>query len=198
MGLGEFGVMGVSAGAKFVLATVLEVPERVFGATLVSSFGPSDDPALRQAALRIRLMLGLYRHLPAVSSVATAATGFLLRHATRSILRAGTVFVPRSERDMLAGSEAFDMTVDTLHAAVKQGSHGVDEEFRLLLAPWNLPLGEIRRPVTIWHGNRDVVAPMGMAEHLADAIPGSVLHRVPGMGHLSLLAMHASEIMSSV
>ena len=99
---------------------------------------------------------------------------------------------------MLAASDAFDTTADVLRAAACQGPMGIDEEFRLLLAPWNLPLGEIRRPVTIWHGNRDVVAPMAMAENLAAAIPGSKLHRVPGMGHLSLLAVHASEIMAKV
>ena len=197
MGLAEFGLQGVSAGAKYVLATVLEVPERVTGATLVSSFGAADDPALRQAALRIRLALGLYRDLPALGRLATAATGFLLRHATAPFLRASMIFVPQSEREMLAASDAFDTTADVLRAAACQGAAGIDEEFRLLLAPWNLPLGDIRRPVTLWHGNRDVVAPMAMAENLAAAIPGSVLHRVPGLGHLSLLAVHASEIMST-
>ena len=149
MGFAQFGLQGVSAGVKYALATVLEVPERVTGVSLVSSFGPADDPALQQAAARIRLSLALYRRTPALGSTVTTTTAFLLRHAARGFLRATSVFIPKSEREMLAASDAFDTTADVLRAAACQGPMGIDEEFRLLLAPWNLPLGEIRRPVTI-------------------------------------------------
>ena len=46
------------------------------------------------------------------------------------------------------------------------------------------PLSSITAPTSIVHGDQDPVYPLGHAEALAEAIPGAVLHVVPGMGHV--------------
>jgi pimeloyl-ACP methyl ester carboxylesterase len=46
------------------------------------------------------------------------------------------------------------------------------------------PLSSITAPTSIVHGDQDPVYPLGHGEALAAAIPGAVLHVVPGMGHV--------------
>jgi len=46
------------------------------------------------------------------------------------------------------------------------------------------PLSSITAPTTIVHGDQDPVYPVPHGEALAAAIPGAVLHVVPGMGHV--------------
>jgi pimeloyl-ACP methyl ester carboxylesterase len=46
------------------------------------------------------------------------------------------------------------------------------------------PLSSITAPTTVVHGDQDPVYPLGHGEALAAAIPGAVLHVVPGMGHV--------------
>jgi pimeloyl-ACP methyl ester carboxylesterase len=46
------------------------------------------------------------------------------------------------------------------------------------------PLSSITAPTSIVHGDQDPVFPLGHGEALAAAIPGAVLHVVPGMGHV--------------
>ena len=46
------------------------------------------------------------------------------------------------------------------------------------------PLSSITAPASIVHGDQDPVYPLGHGEALAAAIPGAVLHVVPGMGHV--------------
>ncbi|MEV4476223.1 alpha/beta fold hydrolase [Nonomuraea salmonea] len=46
------------------------------------------------------------------------------------------------------------------------------------------PLSSITAPTSIVHGDRDPLYPLAHAEALAAAIPGAVLHVVPGMGHV--------------
>ncbi|WP_305784074.1 alpha/beta fold hydrolase [Symbioplanes lichenis] len=46
------------------------------------------------------------------------------------------------------------------------------------------PLSSITAPATIVHGDHYPVFPLPHAEALAAAIPGAVLHVVPGMGHV--------------
>ncbi|WP_433305824.1 alpha/beta fold hydrolase [Actinoplanes sp. CA-030573] len=45
------------------------------------------------------------------------------------------------------------------------------------------PLSSITAPTSIVHGDQDPFYPVGHARALAAAIPGAVLHVVPGMGH---------------
>jgi pimeloyl-ACP methyl ester carboxylesterase len=45
------------------------------------------------------------------------------------------------------------------------------------------PLSSITAPTSIVHGDHDPVFPLAHGEALAAAIPGAVLHVVPGMGH---------------
>lgn len=46
------------------------------------------------------------------------------------------------------------------------------------------PLSSITAPTSVVHGDQDPVYPLGHGEALAAAIPGAVLHVVPGMGHV--------------
>jgi pimeloyl-ACP methyl ester carboxylesterase len=46
------------------------------------------------------------------------------------------------------------------------------------------PLSSITAPISIVHGDQDPVFPLGHGAALAAAIPGAVLHVVPGMGHV--------------
>jgi pimeloyl-ACP methyl ester carboxylesterase len=46
------------------------------------------------------------------------------------------------------------------------------------------PLSSIAAPTSIVHGDQDPVYPLAHGEALAAAIPGAVLHVVPGMGHV--------------
>ena len=46
------------------------------------------------------------------------------------------------------------------------------------------PLSSITAPTAIVHGDQDPVFPLAHGEALAAAIPGAVLHVVPGMGHV--------------
>jgi pimeloyl-ACP methyl ester carboxylesterase len=46
------------------------------------------------------------------------------------------------------------------------------------------PLSSITAPTAVVHGDQDPVYPLGHGEAVAAAIPGAVLHVVPGMGHV--------------
>jgi proline iminopeptidase len=46
--------------------------------------------------------------------------------------------------------------------------------------PW---LRRLAVPTTVIHGRADPLLPVACGEHLAQVIPGAVLHRIEGMGH---------------
>ena len=198
LGIGHFGVMGVSAGAKYALALALAVPERVTGVKLASSFGPVDaSGGLRSTAFRVRMAVALYKHAPLVGDAVSGVMGFALRHNVEALLRVGRHIAPPTERRMLDDEAVRGIAAQVMRASVRDGARGVAQEFRILVRPWNLALDQIQVPVAMWHGEEDVIAPMTMAESLASSIPGSRLHRVPNAGHVSLIVNHADEIIAS-
>lgn len=54
-------------------------------------------------------------------------------------------------------------------------------------------LPKLRQPLTLIHGAGDRLAPIAAARWLADAVPGAVLHEIPGAGHAPFLS-HVRQV----
>jgi pimeloyl-ACP methyl ester carboxylesterase len=198
LGIARFGVLGVSAGAKYALATVLAVPERAAMAVLASAFGEVSTAAqLHNAAFRVKFAVSLYQLAPWLGDQVSAVAGFMVRNSVTALLQVGRHVVPATERRVLADPAVLHTAARVMRCSAASGSKGIAKEFRCITSPWNLPLDQIGVPIALWHGKEDVVAPIAMAEALAARIPGSKLQSVPNAGHVSLLVNHAERILSS-
>jgi pimeloyl-ACP methyl ester carboxylesterase len=60
-----------------------------------------------------------------------------------------------------------------------------------------VPLGQIRVPIEIWHGEDDRLVSPRASRILAAALPGATTHFVPGEGHLPLAGHHAKDALRS-
>ncbi len=60
-----------------------------------------------------------------------------------------------------------------------------------------MPLGQIRVPIQIWHGQDDRLVSPQASRILAGAVPGANTHFVPGEGHLLLAGNHAKDALQS-
>jgi pimeloyl-ACP methyl ester carboxylesterase len=59
----------------------------------------------------------------------------------------------------------------------------VAQDLEIFIADWGFDLGAIKVPVHIWQGDADLSVPAMHATIMLEAIPGSVLHEMPGAGH---------------
>jgi pimeloyl-ACP methyl ester carboxylesterase len=71
------------------------------------------------------------------------------------------------------------------------------QDFGLFAHDWGFRLEDITVPVVVWQADLDVNVPPVHAERQAAAIPGSVLHLVPGEGHL-MVVDHLPEILAEL
>ena len=67
---------------------------------------------------------------------------------------------------------------------MRQGLRGVALDLGIAMRPWGFPLGEIKCPYFIWHGDADHSTPIAMAHFLAEAIPNCKGTFLPGAGHM--------------
>ena len=60
-----------------------------------------------------------------------------------------------------------------------------------------MPLGQIRVPIEIWHGEDDRLVSPRASRILAADLPGATTHFVPGEGHLLMAGNHARNALRS-
>ncbi len=82
--------------------------------------------------------------------------------------------------------------------AMRQGTEGCVQDYRIFGEPWGFALEEIRIPVHIWEGADDRTGPPGYRTFLKHHIPQASVTVVPGEGHLSLLPHQAPAIFASL
>ncbi|RZS90873.1 pimeloyl-ACP methyl ester carboxylesterase [Motilibacter rhizosphaerae] len=180
--LDSAAVAGASLGGMLAQWMGVHAPERVRSLTLVSTSPMGHDPR----ASRARARAGLPPDPddlppPAPEFLAHLAKG--LPPGVESDVELFRVFTgPVRPYDEAA---ARDMLERSLARAGDPAAAANHHQAVWLDAPGLLaPLSSITAPTAVVHGDEDPVYPLRHGEALAAAIPGAVLHVVPGMGHV--------------
>ena len=194
LGIDRFAVMGWSSGGPYAAACAARMEGRVTAAALLSSAVPLDlYGTTRGLSTDDRILLYLVRRAPRLASalmrvtIADASTARLLREVKRTL--------PAVDRAALAAYGSAGGAVGFLKEAMRQGTQGCLQDYRIFGGPWGFALEEIEIPVRIWEGGADHTGPPGYRQYLLRHIPHASVTVVPGEGHLSLLPHHAGDIL---
>ncbi|MGH9030963.1 MAG: alpha/beta fold hydrolase [Acidimicrobiia bacterium] len=193
LGLGRFGLVGVSAGGPHALACAYALGDRLTGTSVASMPGPLDEVPgawqalpehVRPAAERARVdparaVRGVLRYME--PSVAEPA-GFL---------RGGT----GPDRALMAHPGLATMLAADLAEALRSGAAGFADDMVTLWLPWGFPVGAVPRGVRIWHGAHDTRAAPDF-EYLAGALPGATPTIWPDDGHYGVVR-HWDEVLGT-
>lgn len=195
LGLGKFGVFGVSGGAGYVSACARLIPDRLSAALIVSGAGFMDSPEARAglpvmgwvlwwvAARSVRLT-HLLLNLTKPRSLADPAK--IQHQMMRSMLPVDAAVFERPGR-----LEAF---IASGAESMRQGVRGIAWDTHVCARPWDFQLEEICFPVRLLHGEADRNVPVGVARKVAAAIPGCQATFYLDEGHFSTLANHLDEV----
>lgn len=89
------------------------------------------------------------------------------------------------DREVLTGELAEDLVAE-FREGVRGGVEGWLDDERALVSPWGFRVGDVDRPVTLWHGTEDQNVPVAHGRWLAAHVPGVRAHIVEGEGHVSV------------
>jgi pimeloyl-ACP methyl ester carboxylesterase len=205
LGLDRLCVLGHSGGGAHALACAALMPERVLAAATVAGAAPHDAAGLDwlagqeeenvdewQAALAggetLRRLLEDWAaemlgeaEAPA-STDGTESLGSLVSDADRAAITPETAAFAAARRK------------HTLSA----GIWGWFDDDIAETKPWGFELGEIRVPVSIWHGGQDHFVPPAHGAWLADAIPTAEPRFRPDEGHFSLVDTKFGELVDDL
>jgi pimeloyl-ACP methyl ester carboxylesterase len=175
LGIAGFAIAGMSGAGPYLAACAVALPERVRGVALLGVASPLEAPGVRRGMTLRRWLM--YRALP----LAPLATPLFRVLGPRGVQRVMTDDVPACDRAVL--SRVAEPFAAMKREAFRQGPSAYAKELALVARPWGFRLEDIRVPVHLWHGERDVSTPPAMGRHLARAIPGCRAHFVPDEGH---------------
>ena len=193
----RFALIGLSGGAPYALACTRLMPNRITRTAIVSGIGPLDAlnkgssqeeaPAYFLAARRSYWL-------------AYGLTWLMRRGLARPDKLMAQVFadLPPVDQETLSEPRTRQSFLNLLHEAFRQGSRGVAWDATLIARTWGFPLREIRQPVDLWHGDADRNAPLAMGGYMAEQLPNSYLHILPGEGHFSVLTRHMPIILHTL
>jgi pimeloyl-ACP methyl ester carboxylesterase len=197
LGIGEFAVMGWSAGGAYAAICAATMGARVTAAALLSSAVPLDlYGTTRGLSVEDRVLLVLTRRTPWLASTLMKVS--IVNASNARLFRAVIRTFPPADRSVLTEWGPPDHALSFVREAMRQGTEGCVQDYRIFGAPWGFSLEEIHVPVDIWEGSDDNTGPPGYRAFLKRHIPQATIHLVPGEGHLSLLPHQAPAIFSSL
>jgi pimeloyl-ACP methyl ester carboxylesterase len=195
LGLGRFGVIGVSGGAGYVSACARLIPDRLSAAVIVSGAGCMDSPEAR-AGLPV-----LSWFLWWVAARSVRLTNLLLQLTKPKNLGDPAKIRQQMMRNLPPVEAAVFEKPGRLEAfiasgveSMRQGVSGIAWDTHLCARPWDFHLEEICFPVRLLHGEADRNVPVEVARKVAAAIPGCQATFYPGEGHFSTLVNHLDEV----
>jgi pimeloyl-ACP methyl ester carboxylesterase len=151
----RFGVVGWSAGGPHALAVAAMAPERVTRVGLVASMPPPDCVA--ELPSDVRRVMRVARVAPRVAAYALEQWGRR----------------PPPPTGDAATDEAYARgRVESF----RDGGLWLARELAYLGRPWGFELTDVRAPVTLWWGERDVVCPPAIARVYESRLPDATLH----------------------
>ncbi|MFI8006745.1 alpha/beta fold hydrolase [Streptomyces sp. NPDC086010] len=192
LGLERFAVVGRSGGAPHALACAALMPDRVTRGAALVSLAPWDAAGLDwfdgMAASNV------LAYSTAAADPEGLAESFISRSAE---IRQNPVRLlddlrrelTDSDRTVVNDAGIRTMLLANYREGLRTSAYGWIDDAIAFCRPWGFDPADIRCPVMLWHGVKDVFSPVGHSRWLAGRIPGATTVLEPAAAHFDALSV---------
>ncbi|MEV6489418.1 alpha/beta fold hydrolase [Actinoplanes sp. NPDC051633] len=191
LGLSRVAVTGRSGGGPHALAVAARLPDRVVVAECVVGVAPFDAAGLDWTAgmdAENVTEFGWARQGEKVlhrELVDLAAADLARMTADPEKVFSDDWQLADADRQVLARDDVQRTLVEATREAFRRGVEGWVDDDLAFLRPWGFDVTEIRVPVIVRYGRRDVMVPAAHGAWLADHVPGATTFVDDEAGHLA-------------
>jgi pimeloyl-ACP methyl ester carboxylesterase len=198
-GLRHFAVLGVSGGGPYAAACAALLPKRISQLVLVCTLAPLDlFQNTHGLPLSSRCFVLLARTLPSFASLLAALVLRRLRRENELLFPTQLEHaLPDADKKSLADPRLLNALTKGSSQAFRMGCRGPAWDGCLYARPWGFRLQDIKLPVQLWHGERDIIVPASMGHRCASALPNCKATFCPDDGHFSLPFARIREIVAA-
>jgi pimeloyl-ACP methyl ester carboxylesterase len=195
LGIDKFSVLGFSGGSAYVSACAAKIPDRLMAAVIVSGGWQMNLPeAKKQLKMPFSIFWTIANRLPFLLPL-------LIRSMKESPKKPGKKETAETNKMLHPADFAALMQYDreavllkVIDEALLHGTKGAVYDTRLYVRKWDFQLEDIRFPVTMFHGEEDRNAPIGLIHAMLKHFPAAKLVSFPHEAHFSALLNHFDEI----
>ncbi len=198
LGLGRFGVVGLSGGGPHAAVCARFLADRVTALGLLSGIAPVNEPGTEAGMMGPnRLFTRIARRWPMVNAVPFGLMTSLGRRAPDRVMAQAGKRMPAPDAAVVARPEVAAAFRRDFASASRTSGRAAAQDFGLAAGDWGFRLEDIAVPTDVWHADADVNVPPDHARRQAAAIPGATLHLLPDEGHL-MCVTHMEEILRTL
>ena len=199
LGIGEFGMLGLSGGGPYVLACAAAMPDRMRVAGVLGGVAPAVGPDAADGGV-----VALAATFAPVLSALRVPLSWLLASffwSTRPVAVPAILlyarFSPEGDRKVFARPEMRAMFLDDLLTGGRPGLRAPVFDVVLFGRHWGFDLDDVQVPVHWWHGDADHIVPMAHGRHVVGRLPEAHFYTRHGESHLGTLGA-AEDILGTL
>ncbi len=188
LGVDEFVTLGWSGGGPRALASAARLAPRCRAALGLAGPAPYDaiDWTEGMAPENVAEYTAASQGRDAYDAFLTVEFAPLFAITAPEVVAGMGELLTEVDREAL-DSEYSEWLAAMMRRSGQQGVLGAREDGLAAVNPWGFDVAEITVPVTLWYGTDDAMVPPRHGDWLAAHVPGAVVHRCDGEGHVSLL-----------
>ncbi|MFC3345947.1 alpha/beta fold hydrolase [Streptomyces echinoruber] len=188
--LDRFAVAGRSGGAPHALACAALLPERVTRAAALVGLAPRDAEGLDWFAGMAPSNVSEFRAActdPERYAARLIPRSLAIRSNPARLLEELRADLTDEDRMIVSDLTIRSMLLRAYLEALRTSPYGWLDDVLALTGPWGFDPAQIRVPVLLWHGARDVFSPASHSSWLAARIPRATAVLEPAAAHFAAL-----------
>lgn len=192
LGIERFAVAGRSGGAPHALACAALLPGRVTRAAALVTLAPRDAVGLDwfdgMAASNVREYTSASDDPDGLAARLIPRSAEIRKNPVRLLDQLFSDLTD-SDRRVVNDAGVRAMLLRNYQEALRTSPYGWIDDALAFSRPWGFDPADIRSPIMLWHGVKDVFSPVGHSRWLARRIPGATAVLEPAAAHFD--ALHA-------
>jgi len=197
--LERFAVLGNSGGGPYAAVCAAKIPERLNAALVVSGGWQMNLPEAKDNMPFVnRLFLILAGHAPPLLRLMLKAMGSSSTFEREKELAKLKARVPPADYAAFAEPGRIEALHEMMRECMRGGTKGPAWDLRLYMCEFDFKLAEIQMPLKLFHGERDVNAPIALVRRMVVELPNAQLVTYENESHLSTLCNHVDEFAEAI
>ncbi|MET8643968.1 alpha/beta fold hydrolase [Streptomyces sp. NPDC057746] len=191
LALDRFAVAGRSGGAPHALACAALLPDRVTRAAALVGLAPRDAEGLDWFEGMAPSNVSEFRTAdrdPERFAARLIPRSAAIRKDPARLLDELRSELPDADRLIVSDKGIRMMMLHNYREALRTSAYGWIDDALALCRPWGFDPADIRVPVLLWHGERDVFSPASHSSWLAARIPRATSVLDPEAAHFAALS----------
>lgn len=201
LGLNSYSVFGLSGGAPHVLSCLINRPNKIHNASIVSGATPYKyKRSLKGMWFPVKVLhwLASMKSDKKIRKYIQKDFDALINNPEKR-MKQFQKYLPKPDRELIISNPHYGW--EFIHGSIESYNNGIDgvvQEWQLYVKDWGMDLEKIDHLVTLWYGSEDKMAPPKRGDYYESKLPNSKLNLIQNEAHFSLIRNHLTTILKDL